>query len=80
MHDQFSPPLFCTPGSCTLLSRALQPLLPLWLHPCVCYWPPLPTAEALSPMVPVAVHDGVEAVGDGQHSAVSKRTPDCCLD
>lgn len=75
---------------CILLPQALHPPLPLWLHSCFCCCPPLtpcyesrspfPLPHSTVPTVPVAVHDGVEAVGDSKDSAVSELSPDCCLD
>ncbi|PKU36985.1 dynamin-binding protein [Limosa lapponica baueri] len=63
-----------------------------YVHPCPSGSIPAPAPGHLSPpprspgprspcpAVPVAVHDGVEAVGDGEHSAVGKLAPDRRLD
>lgn len=70
--------VYCCPGHCIhpcpsgcILASAAGYLLP---HP--------QSSEPRSPcpIIPVAVHDGVEAVGNGKDSAGSKLTLDGCLD
>lgn len=55
-------------------------LLLVTSHPILAVQIPIPLASWHCPTVPVAVHDGVEAVGNSKDSAVSKLAPDRCLD
>lgn len=79
----FSSPLYITaPGSAFTpapLAAFLLPLLSI-SQPILGVQIPIPFAPHYCPTVPVAVHDGVEAMGNSKDSAVSKLTPDCCLD
>lgn len=70
------------PGSASTPAPLAAFLLPLLStsHPMPGVHTSIPFALQYCPMVPVAVHDCVEAMGDSKDSAVSKRTPDCCLD
>lgn len=79
----FSSPLYITApdAASTPAPRAAFLLLPLSTsQPILGVQIPIPFAPQYCPTVPVTVHDGVEAMGNSKDSAVSKLTPDCCLD